>query len=97
MPLAIPFAIESSGAEMWNRFFEEMDFGSAGSGTKSFYHGYKSELRPDNSLRLTGLRSRLASVRCIAKGDVPQNTGLHGRQLTSVDGGRALIRDWHHV
>jgi cyclic beta-1,2-glucan synthetase len=61
---------------------------------KVFTIGYNvGELRPDNSFYdLLASEARLASFVAIAKGDVPQEHWFRmGRQLTSVNGGRALI------
>ena len=61
---------------------------------KMFTIGYNvSALRADNSYYdLLASEARLASFLAIAKGDVPQEHWFRlGRQLTSVDGGRALI------
>jgi cyclic beta-1,2-glucan synthetase len=61
---------------------------------KVFTIGYNvSALRADNSYYdLLASEARLASFVAIAKGDVPQEHWFRlGRQLTSVDGGRALI------
>jgi len=61
---------------------------------KVFTIGYNvSDLRHDNSYYdLLASEARLASFIAIAKGDVPQEHWFRmGRQLTSVDGGRALI------
>ncbi|MFN2491531.1 MAG: GH36-type glycosyl hydrolase domain-containing protein [Pyrinomonadaceae bacterium] len=61
---------------------------------KVFTIGYNvTALRADNSYYdLLASEARLASFVAIAKGDVPQAHWFRlGRQLTSVDGGRALI------
>ncbi len=61
---------------------------------KVFTVGYNvSEGRHDNSFYdLLASEARLASFLAIAKGDVPQEHWFRmGRQLTAVDGGRALI------
>jgi len=61
---------------------------------KVFNVGYNvSEGRDDNSFYdLLASEARLASFVAIAKGDVPQEHWFRmGRQLTAVDGGRALI------
>ncbi|HJZ81914.1 MAG TPA: glucoamylase family protein, partial [Pyrinomonadaceae bacterium] len=61
---------------------------------KVFTIGYNvSEGHHDNSFYdLLASEARLASFIAIAKGDVPQEHWFRmGRQLTSVDGGRALI------
>jgi cyclic beta-1,2-glucan synthetase len=61
---------------------------------KVFTIGYNvSEGRHDNSFYdLLASEARLASFIAIAKGDVPQEHWFRmGRQLTAVDGGRALI------
>ena len=61
---------------------------------KVFTIGYNvTEGRRDNSFYdLLASEARLASFVAIAKGDVPQEHWFRmGRQLTSVDGGRALI------
>ena len=61
---------------------------------KVFTIGYNvSALRADNSYYdLLASEARLASFVAIAKGDVSQEHWFRlGRQLTSVDGGRALI------
>jgi cyclic beta-1,2-glucan synthetase len=61
---------------------------------KVFTIGYNvSALRTDNSYYdLLASEARLTSFIAIAKGDVPQEHWFRlGRQLTSVDGGRALI------
>jgi cyclic beta-1,2-glucan synthetase len=61
---------------------------------KVFTIGYNvTALRADNSYYdLLASEARVASFVAIAKGDVPQEHWFRmGRQLTSVDGGRALI------
>jgi cyclic beta-1,2-glucan synthetase len=61
---------------------------------KVFVIGYNvTDGRRDNSFYdLLASESRLASFLAIAKGDVPQEHWFHlGRQLTEVDGSRALI------
>ncbi|MFN2510212.1 MAG: GH36-type glycosyl hydrolase domain-containing protein [Pyrinomonadaceae bacterium] len=74
---------------------EEMDFRFLlDPERKVFTIGYNvGELRPDNSFYdLLASEARLASFVAIAKGDVPQEHWFRmGRQLTSVNGGRALI------
>ncbi|HEY3102509.1 MAG TPA: glucoamylase family protein [Pyrinomonadaceae bacterium] len=77
------------------RLFDEMDFKFLlDEERKVFTIGYNvSEGRCDNSFYdLLASEARLASFIAIAKGDVPQEHWFRmGRQLTSVDGGRALI------
>jgi cyclic beta-1,2-glucan synthetase len=77
------------------RLFEEMDFGFLlDEERKVFRIGYNvSAGRADNSYYdLLASESRLASFVAIAKGDVSQEHWFHlGRQLTPVDGSRALI------
>ncbi len=61
---------------------------------KLFTIGFNvSELRPDNSFYdLLASEARVASFVAIARGNVHQEHWFHlGRQLTVVDGGRALI------
>ena len=74
---------------------EEMDFGFLfDRERKLFTIGYNvSALRADNSYYdLLASEARVASFVAIAKGDVPQEHWFRmGRQLTKVDGGRALI------
>jgi cyclic beta-1,2-glucan glucanotransferase len=84
---AISLKCESLVEEMDFRFLLDPD-------RKVFTIGYNvSELRPDNSFYdLLASEARLASFVAIAKGDVPQEHWFRmGRQLTSVDGSRALI------
>lgn len=82
-------------AQKCEQFFEEMDFAFLlDPERKVFTIGYNvSDLRADNSYYdLLASEARLASFVAIAKGDVPQEHWFRlGRQLTSVDGGRALI------
>jgi len=77
------------------RLFDEMDFKFLlDEERKVFSIGYNvSEGRRDNSFYdLLATEARVASFVAIAKGDVPQEHWFRmGRQLTSVDGGRALI------
>ena len=74
---------------------EEMDFKFLfDPERKVFTIGYNvSASAADNSYYdLLASEARLASFVAIAKGDVPQEHWFRmGRQLTSVDGGRALI------
>jgi cyclic beta-1,2-glucan synthetase len=74
---------------------EEMDFNFLlDQERKVFTIGFNvSEGRHDNSFYdLLASEARLASFMAIAKGDVPQEHWFRmGRQLTAVDGGRALI------
>src|SRR6185503_3337213 len=74
---------------------EEMDFDFLFDGErKLFTIGYNVSIqRPDNSYYdLLASEARVASFVAIAKGDVRQEHWFRmGRQLTSVDGGRALI------
>jgi cyclic beta-1,2-glucan synthetase len=82
-------------AQKCEQIFDEMDFQFLLDGErKVFTVGYNvSELRPDNSFYdLLASEARLASFIAIAKGDVPQEHWFRmGRQLTAVNGGRALI------
>ena len=77
------------------RLFDEMDFKFLlDEERKVFSIGYNvSEGRRDNSFYdLLATEARVASFMAIAKGDVPQEHWFRmGRQLTSVDSGRALI------
>jgi cyclic beta-1,2-glucan synthetase len=77
------------------RLVEEMDFEFLlDSERKVFTIGYNvAEGHHDNSFYdLLASEARLASFVAIAKGDVPQEHWFRmGRQLTAVDGGRALI------
>ena len=77
------------------RLFDEMDFKFLlDDERKVFTIGYNvSEGSCDNSFYdLLASEARVASFMAIAKGDVPQEHWFRmGRQLTSVDGGRALI------
>lgn len=77
------------------RLFDEMDFTFLLDGErKVFTVGFNvTEGRCDNSFYdLLASEARLASFIAIAKGDVAQEHWFRmGRQLTSVDGGRALI------
>ena len=77
------------------RLFDEMEFKFLlDEERKVFTIGYNvSEGRCDNSFYdLLASEARVASFIAIAKGDVPQEHWFRmGRQLTSVDGGRALI------
>jgi cyclic beta-1,2-glucan synthetase len=77
------------------RTFDEMDFKFLlDPERKVFVIGYNvSAGRGDNSYYdLLASEARLASFVAIAKGDVPQEHWFRlGRQLTPVDGGRALI------
>ncbi len=78
-----------------DRIIEAMDFKFLlDPERKVFTIGYNvSTLQADNSYYdLLASEARLASFVAIAKGDVPQEHWFRlGRQLTSVDGGRALI------
>ena len=78
-----------------SQIFDEMDFRFLlDEERKVFTIGYNvAELRADNSFYdLLASEARLASFIAIAKGDVSQEHWFRlGRQLTSVDGGRALI------
>jgi cyclic beta-1,2-glucan synthetase len=82
-------------AQKCEQIFEEMDFRFLlDPERKVFTIGYNvTELRADNSFYdLLASEARLASFVAIAKGDVPQEHWFRmGRQLTTVDGGRALI------
>ncbi|MGH9908365.1 MAG: glucoamylase family protein, partial [Pyrinomonadaceae bacterium] len=82
-------------AQKCEQLVAEMDFGFLlDSERKVFTIGYNvSELRADNSFYdLLASEARVASFAAIAKGDVPQEHWFRlGRQLTEVDGGRALI------
>ncbi len=82
-------------AHKCEQIVEEMDFRFLlDPERKVFTIGYNvGELRPDNSFYdLLASEARLASFVAIAKGDVPQEHWFRmGRQLTSVNGGRALI------
>ncbi|PYS42249.1 MAG: hypothetical protein DMF71_09635, partial [Acidobacteria bacterium] len=77
------------------QIFDEMDFKFLlDQERKVFTIGYNvTEGRHDNSFYdLLASEARLASFIAIAKGDVPQEHWFRmGRQLTSIDGGRALI------
>jgi cyclic beta-1,2-glucan synthetase len=85
----------SSLAHASEQMMEEMDFNFLlDPERKVFTIGYNvSAQRADNSYYdLLASEARLASFVAIAKGDVPQEHWFRlGRQLTSVDGGRALI------
>jgi cyclic beta-1,2-glucan synthetase len=82
-------------AQACQRIVNEMDFKFLlDPERKVFTIGYNvTEGRHDNSFYdLLATEARLASFVAIAKGDVPQEHWFRmGRQLTSVDGGRALI------
>ncbi|MEP6636067.1 MAG: glucoamylase family protein [Acidobacteriota bacterium] len=82
-------------AQNADELFEEMDFQFLlDQERKLFTIGYNvSDLRPDNSFYdLLASEARLASFVAIAKADVSQEHWFRlGRQLTSVDGRRALI------
>jgi cyclic beta-1,2-glucan synthetase len=82
-------------AGLCQRLFDEMDFKFLlEQERKVFTVGFNvSEGRRDNSFYdLLASEARLASFVAIAKGDVPQEHWFRmGRQLTSVNGGRALI------
>ena len=82
-------------AQSCQRIVSETDFEFLLDGErKVFAIGYNvSEGHQDNSYYdLLASEARLASFVAIAKGDVPQEHWFRmGRQLTSVDGGRALI------
>jgi cyclic beta-1,2-glucan synthetase len=82
-------------AQTCQQMFDEMDFRFLlDEERKVFTIGYNvNEGRADNSFYdLLASESRLASFVAIAKGDVPQEHWFRmGRQITSVDGGRALI------
>lgn len=85
----------SALASLSERLVEEMDFRFLfDDERKVFAIGYRvSEGKRDNSYYdLLASEARLASFVSIAKGDVQQEHWFRmGRQLTSVDGGRALI------
>jgi cyclic beta-1,2-glucan synthetase len=82
-------------AQTCQRIFDEMDFKFLlDPERKVFTIGYNvTEGRNDNSYYdLLASEARLASFIAIAKGDVPQEHWFRmGRQLTAIDGGRALI------
>jgi cyclic beta-1,2-glucan synthetase len=82
-------------ARIGERLVEEMDFKFLlDPERKVFTIGYNvTEGRSDNSFYdLLASEARLASFVAIAKGDVPQEHWFRmGRQLTAVNGGRALI------
>jgi cyclic beta-1,2-glucan synthetase len=82
-------------AQTCQRIVDEMDFKFLlDQERKVFTIGYNvTEGRYDNSFYdLLASEARLASFVAIAKGDVPQEHWFRmGRQLTAVDGGRALI------
>src|SRR6266496_840966 len=82
-------------AQICQQVFDEMDFKFLlDPERKVFTIGYNvSEGRHDNSFYdLLASEARLASFVAIAKGDVPQEHWFRmGRQLTSIDGDRALI------
>src|SRR5207245_264127 len=82
-------------AQTCQRIFDEMDFKFLlDKERKVFTIGYNvTEGHQDNSFYdLLASEARLASFIAIAKGDVPQEHWFRmGRQLASVDGGRALI------
>jgi cyclic beta-1,2-glucan synthetase len=82
-------------ARTCQQMFDEMDFRFLlDEERKVFTIGYNvTEGRADNSFYdLLASEARLASFVAIAKGDVPQEHWFRmGRQITSVDGGRALI------
>jgi len=82
-------------AQTCQRIVDEMDFKFLlDPERKVFTIGYNvTEGRHDNSFYdLLASEARLASFVAIAKGDVPQEHWFRmGRQLTAVDGGRALI------
>jgi cyclic beta-1,2-glucan synthetase len=82
-------------AQTCQRLINEMDFKFLlDPERKVFTVGYNvTEGHQDNSYYdLLATEARLASFIAIAKGDVPQEHWFRmGRQLTSVDGGRALI------
>jgi cyclic beta-1,2-glucan synthetase len=85
----------SKAARLCERFFEEMEFSLLlDEERKVFAIGYRlSTGKLDNSFYdLLASEARLASFIAIAKGDAPQEHWFRlGRQLTAVDGGRALI------
>jgi cyclic beta-1,2-glucan synthetase len=82
-------------AQSSEEMMQEMDFGFLlDPERKVFTIGYNlSAQRADNSYYdLLASEARVASFVAIAKGDVPQEHWFRsGRQLTAVDGGRALI------
>ena len=82
-------------AQLSAQIIEEMDFNFLlDKERKVFTIGYNvSEGKYDNAYYdLLASEARLASFIAIAKGDVPQEHWFRmGRQLTAVDGGRALI------
>jgi cyclic beta-1,2-glucan synthetase len=82
-------------AQTCQRIVDDMDFKFLlDQERKVFTIGYNvTEGRHDNSFYdLLASEARLASFVAIAKGDVPQEHWFRmGRQLTAVDGGRALI------
>jgi cyclic beta-1,2-glucan synthetase len=82
-------------AQTCDQIMEQMDFKFLlDVERKVFTIGYNvTAQRADNSYYdLLASEARLASFVAIAKGDVPQEHWFRmGRQLTSVDGGRALI------
>ncbi|HKP38029.1 MAG TPA: glucoamylase family protein [Pyrinomonadaceae bacterium] len=82
-------------AQTCQQVFDEMDFRFLlDEERKVFTIGYNvTEGRADNSFYdLLASEARLASFVAIAKGDVAQEHWFRmGRQITSVDGGRALI------
>src|SRR5260370_28884803 len=82
-------------AQTCQRIVDEMDFRFLlDQECKVFTVGYNvTEGRHDNSYYdLLASEARLASFVAIAKGDVPQEHWFRmGRQLTAVDGSRALI------
>jgi cyclic beta-1,2-glucan synthetase len=82
-------------AQTSTRIIDEMDFKFLlDQERKVFTIGYNvSEGRQDNSYYdLLASEARLGSFVAIAKGDIPQEHWFRmGRQLTAVDGGRALI------
>jgi cyclic beta-1,2-glucan synthetase len=77
------------------QIIEEMDFKFLlDPERKVFTIGYNvpAQLADDSYYDLLASEARVASFVAIAKGDVPQEHWFRlGRQLTSVDGGRALI------
>jgi cyclic beta-1,2-glucan synthetase len=85
----------SALAHECDEIFDEMDFSFLfDKERKLFAIGYNaSDLQADNSFYdLLASEARLASFVAIAKGDVPQEHWFRmGRQLTSVNGGQALI------
>ncbi|HET6893116.1 MAG TPA: glucoamylase family protein, partial [Pyrinomonadaceae bacterium] len=82
-------------AQKCEQIFEETDFGFLlDKERKVFTIGYNvSDVRPDNSFYdLLASEARLASFVAISKADVTQEHWFRlGRQLTAVDGSRALI------